>query len=224
MTPDDRKPLHQRPLLLQVIAAAVILSLVALVVAVVVSARLVDRSSAEVARRYELNTRIRQLQEVLVTLAEAEASQRGYLLTGRDDYLLPHQDAVAAMPQLLRALDGIPIADARLAQHAGRVSASVGAKLAELQQTIELQRSGSGAHFRLDLGPACAAHPEGKAHVLRDRHVRIERVRLKDHGDAAVGGRHFVHQLATDGKFDYLADARRYRSRNRFRISNYNDG
>jgi diguanylate cyclase (GGDEF)-like protein/PAS domain S-box-containing protein len=142
VTPDDRKPLHQRPLLLQVIAAAVILSLVALVVVVVVSARLVDRSSAEVARRYELNTRIRQLQEVLVTLAEAEASQRGYLLTGRDDYLLPHQDAVAAMPQLLRALDGIPIADARLAQHAGRVRASVGAKLAELQQTIELQRAG----------------------------------------------------------------------------------
>ena len=40
------------------------------------------------------------------------------------------------------------------------------------------------------------AHAEG--HVVVDRHMRIERVGLEHHGDAALRGRHVVDQLAGD--------------------------
>ena len=39
---------------------------------------------------------------------------------------------------------------------------------------------------------------EAEGEVLVDRHVRIERVGLEHHGDAALGRRHLVHALAVD--------------------------
>ena len=44
------------------------------------------------------------------------------------------------------------------------------------------------------------AQPEREGHVLEHRHVRVERVALKYHGDVAILRRHVVHQLAVDAK------------------------
>jgi hypothetical protein len=67
-----------------------------------------------------------------------------------------------------------------------------------VEQRLELQRLGRRAHLRLDLGLADPDHLEREAHILSDGHVRIERVGLEHHGNAAVGGRHPVHRLPTD--------------------------
>src|SRR5690606_21979408 len=40
----------------------------------------------------------------------------------------------------------------------------------------------------LALGPGHAGHFEPEAHILGDAHMRIERVGLEDHRDAALGG------------------------------------
>ncbi len=56
-----------------------------------------------------------------------------------------------------------------------------------VKQILELQYAGSLGNLAVDLGPGDAEHLQGEAHVFGNRHVRIERVGLEHHGDAAVG-------------------------------------
>src|SRR5690606_4689487 len=48
------------------------------------------------------------------------------------------------------------------------------------------------------LALACKLHAEG--HVLIDRHMRIKRIRLKHHGNAALRRREAVDHRSVDGK------------------------
>ncbi len=83
----------------------------------------------------------RSLEELLATVRDAETGQRGYLLTGRDEYLQPYiagkQHIGPAVERLRRALaaDGPMPASAQAAERATE------AKLAELDQSIALYRS-----------------------------------------------------------------------------------
>ncbi len=56
--------------------------------------------------------------------------------------------------------------------------------------------SGGARHLLRDLGFWPVRHAQAKAHVVGDRHVRVERVGLEHHGDAAVG-RFRVGHVAT---------------------------
>ena len=49
-----------------------------------------------------------------------------------------------------------------------------------------------------DLGPGHAAHPQTEAEIFRDRHVRIERIGLEHHGDAAFARIEIGDVLAAD--------------------------
>ena len=54
------------------------------------------------------------------------------------------------------------------------------------------------AHAPRDVGLVVAGHPQAEAEILFDRHVRIERVGLEHHGDAAIGRLDIVDDLAAD--------------------------
>jgi hypothetical protein len=41
--------------------------------------------------------------------------------------------------------------------------------------------------------------PQAERHVVRDRHVRVERIVLEHHGDVAVLRRHIVDDMVIDG-------------------------
>ena len=51
-------------------------------------------------------------------------------------------------------------------------------------------------HLLFDFRFRRVLHLEGETNVLTYRHVRIERVVLKDHRDVAISRRHVVHDLA----------------------------
>ena len=61
-----------------------------------------------------------------------------------------------------------------------------------LQQVLQAQLRGGRLHFGLNLGFVFAQVLQAESHVVVNRHVRVQRVRLKHHGAAAVRGRHGV--------------------------------
>ena len=85
---------------------------------------------------------------LLSWLQDAETGQRGYLLTGRRDFLEPYLLAFDSIPQDLGRLDSLTAGDAELAHHAAALRPLVAAKLAELDETVALTRAGDAAAAR----------------------------------------------------------------------------
>ena len=98
-----------------------------------------ENAAESLTRTAEVQTHTEVL---LSTLKDAETGQRGYLLTGNERYLEPYNAAVASLGKTLgglrRLVSDNPEEVARLdaVEQAGRD------KMAELQQTVELRRSG----------------------------------------------------------------------------------
>ncbi len=81
------------------------------------------------------------LNELLSTAQDAETGQRGYILTGTSSYLEPYQSAVALLDSRLETV--AKLTNDNPAQQANLVPLKrhIDAKLAELQESIELRRS-----------------------------------------------------------------------------------
>ncbi len=58
------------------------------------------------------SVRIRNL-ELLRLMVDAETGQRGYMLTGRDEYLTPYRDSIKELRQLLEPLSAYYADDSR---------------------------------------------------------------------------------------------------------------
>jgi signal transduction histidine kinase len=84
-----------------------------------------------------------RLEALLSTLKDAETGQRGYLLTGDEDYLQPYWAARTRLPAELAAMD-VELFGASSAGLA-RIRALTDTKMAELAETIALRRSGDMA-------------------------------------------------------------------------------
>ena len=81
------------------------------------------------------------MQAVLSTLKDAETGQRGYLLTGDEQYLAPYTAARSELPGLLKSLRG-SLTDAGQLRRLDGIEQLAVEKITELGQTIEMQRAG----------------------------------------------------------------------------------
>jgi signal transduction histidine kinase len=90
------------------------------------------------------------------TLDDAETGQRGYLLTGNQDYLAPYDDARQRVRENRERIATLAKSDPAMAGDAARLTDLTDAKLAELQKTIDLfnagQREESLKLINTDLG------------------------------------------------------------------------
>jgi PAS domain S-box-containing protein len=75
-------------------------------------------------------------------LKDAETGQRGYLITGRPEYLEPYNRAVAEVPQLYSQLVDAVRERPDQAARVAAVQPLITQKLEELDRTIELKKSG----------------------------------------------------------------------------------
>jgi methyl-accepting chemotaxis protein len=100
-----------------------------------------------------------QLADLLSELKDAETGQRGYLLTGDDNYLAPYTSALASIQSELVDLRKLTSDNPNQVQRLNSLAKSVDGKLAELKQTIELRRTqGLDAALKVVLTNAGKAH------------------------------------------------------------------
>ncbi|HEY1981283.1 MAG TPA: CHASE3 domain-containing protein [Xanthobacteraceae bacterium] len=82
------------------------------------------------------------LTRVLSLVQSAETGQRGYLLTGRDNYLAPHQMAVEQLPPMLDQVQNLVSDNPHHLESVVRLRQLIGAKLDELRSTIDEYKAG----------------------------------------------------------------------------------
>jgi len=127
--------------------AAALLLLVA--VGGVTYAGLQRSARSRVVRRHAFDVRDRAARLAL-DLENAETGQRGFLLTGRDPYLVPFQDGSRAVRGDLDSLVALTAADSVESAQVRTLTPAIEAKLAELTLTVELRRSeGADAAVRV---------------------------------------------------------------------------
>src|SRR5438067_1328531 len=95
-------------------------------------------ANADAARSTEIRERVDRL---LSSLLDAETGQRGFLLTGAEQYLEPYNRATSVIPVELENLKRLPASRAAEAGEVARLDNLVKQKLAELRQAIDLRRA-----------------------------------------------------------------------------------
>ena len=123
-----------------------------------------DNETASVALTTHTLEVIQRVDGLLSSVKDAESGQRGFLLTGRESYLEPYNTARASIPGELQELRRLTANNPRQQELLSQADRVIQDKLQELQQTIDVQRQGSGTRA-LDL-------------VLTDRgKLTMERIR-----------------------------------------------
>lgn len=103
------------------------------------------RQSVQDATRARSNrSYLRDLENLLSDLKDAETGQRGFVLTGQDAYLKPYTDALGPIQRDLTTL--VKVAAQRPDQKAVivRIQQLTNVKMAELARTVELRRRANG--------------------------------------------------------------------------------
>jgi signal transduction histidine kinase len=109
------------------------------------------------------------LHETLALVVDAETGQRGYLLTGKDEYLAPYTTAVPKVDGAFNRLRELLVQNGTPAQRdaLGRLNNLVGKKLSELEAAIALYKKdgAQAAHALLDTGIGRRAMDDIRAEV-----------------------------------------------------------
>ncbi len=122
-----------------------------------------EATAEQVARTLNV---VDQLQVLLSNLKDAETGQRGYLLTGTENYLAPYTVAQTTIPSQLALLRSISTDSPRQVARFNALEPLVADKLAELRETVTLRRSG-------DLDGALAIVRSDRGKVAMDGIRRI---------------------------------------------------
>lgn len=128
-----------------IVRITLLLSVIALAMAGILSfhaVRVLNAASETLVHTKDVSL---ALEQTLSVIRDAETGQRGYVLTGRADYLQPYEEASATLTRkfdLLRSLLAFdPAASVRLAD----LSSLAQAKMTELSETIALEQKGNHA-------------------------------------------------------------------------------
>ncbi|HVM97475.1 MAG TPA: CHASE3 domain-containing protein, partial [Candidatus Acidoferrales bacterium] len=91
-----------------------------------------------------------QSERVLSDLLDSETGQRGYLLTGKMEYLEPYQQGSQSANRDIEKLGMLVQGDSDQSERVKRIAALTRAKLDEIEATIQLRKA-QGAAAALDL-------------------------------------------------------------------------
>jgi signal transduction histidine kinase len=84
-----------------------------------------------------------QIAAVLTQVQRAETSQRGYLLTGDNQFLAAYDGAVAGLPPVLDEMAGLVADNLSQVQAVGKLRGLIADKIREMASTVALRKAGS---------------------------------------------------------------------------------
>jgi signal transduction histidine kinase len=163
LTPDVRSVLPLKvvlPLLLGIVAS------LAIAVYAELGYRRLEVANRQMAVALKMQA---SLHEMLALIVDAETGQRGYLLTGREDYLAPYNAALPKVDGAFNHLRELLVTHGTAAQRdtLGRLVKLIGKKLAELEAAIALHKKGDApaAQALMDTGIGKRAMDEIRTEV-----------------------------------------------------------
>jgi CHASE3 domain sensor protein len=115
-----------------------------------------------------------RLEELMSELEHAESRQRGYLISGNEQYLEPYRAAVQALPGRIRALRELTADNPERQKATGDLAALVSSHLALTEHGIELKRTA-----RFDLAVADPHLAQGRA-VMDQMRAAISAMKTKE--------------------------------------------
>ena len=98
----------------------------------------IDRQIRDVTDTYAVRNAARELTNAL---SQAEASQRGYLLTRDPEFLRPYREAVSSIDQRVENLMAMTAGDPGQAAKVASITGDISTKMAEMARTVELVAS-----------------------------------------------------------------------------------
>ncbi len=139
-----------------------------------------ERANVDAAQTRDVVDSIDQL---LSSVIDAEAGQRGFLLTGENRYLQPYNQALQVIPRQLGTASRRLAGRANESGNLARLNNLVGRKLAELRQTIDIRRTQG-----LSPGMTAAFNDQDKRAMdeIRALAAQIRRTELSSHAQAST--------------------------------------
>jgi two-component sensor histidine kinase/CHASE3 domain sensor protein len=95
----------------------------------------IGRQLRDVADTYAVRSAALELTHVL---SQAEAAQRGYLLTGDEDFIGPYREAVSSLDRRVAALKQMTEDDPGQRARVTSITGDIASKMAEMARTVEL--------------------------------------------------------------------------------------
>jgi PAS domain S-box-containing protein len=99
----------------------------------------VDENNRRVAHTHHVHT---QLEDLLSSLKDAETGQRGFLLTNREEYLAPYDDARLTVPEKIITIQGLMNDHPAQLERVESLKSKTQEKFALLEKTIALAKQG----------------------------------------------------------------------------------
>lgn len=126
------------------------------------------------------DTRI-QVGRVLRYMVDAETGQRGFLLSGKDNYLGPYNEAVGQIKVLLPALSRYYAAHPAQLGDFEMLARAIEKKLSEMSETMALYRAGRESAWRGLMESDIGLEAQQTIRTVIDRLVAVEMQRLQSH-------------------------------------------
>jgi PAS domain S-box-containing protein len=116
----------------------------------------------EATRGVRQTLRVRQQAEIVLSLLkDSETAQRGFVVTGREEYLEPHQSTLALLPRHLEQLRALAADNAGQRDNVAALEALIAARLRDVEDTIAVRRQGG-------LDPAARLIDTGQGKQIMD--------------------------------------------------------
>lgn len=186
-----RTPMSNPTLTTRAIATTAVLLFVVLLADGAVSYRAMQTVLRNEALFAHSDSVLREISRTLSSAREAETGQRGYLLTGRAEYLEPYITSVTHLREHLRLLRELVADNPRQLELWRQLEQNVNAKLAELSDTIRVYNTGgpeaAAAIVLTDRGKNIMDSLRGTLEAMEDEENRIHKAREAE--SAASGQR-----------------------------------